>query len=110
MKTAISLLVSLTVSIALQSSAFAQVPGRFSKEQMMSICNTIYNLHDRNPRDLQLTSARRECNFRFYLVRLCMATRASVTCWEEMSKSSAALDGTADGDIILVQALRKYGF
>lgn len=80
MKNAVSLLASLTVLSVLQSSAIAQVSGRFSQENMMSICNTIYNLHDRNPRDRLLTSAIRECNFRFYLVRVCMATRASVTC------------------------------
>lgn len=40
----------------------------------MQICNTIMNMHDADPENVELTIGRRECNARAYNAQLCTAS------------------------------------
>ena len=46
------------------------------------VCNTIMNMHDADPENVELTIGRRECNARAYNAQLCTASGgAFADCW-----------------------------
>ncbi|MBE9019033.1 hypothetical protein IQ272_23360 [Chroococcidiopsidales cyanobacterium LEGE 13417] len=49
------------------------------------ICNTIMNMHDADPENIELGMGRRECNARAYMVQLCIAETmgAYAFCWND---------------------------
>jgi len=52
------------------------------------ICNTIMNMHDADPENVELTIGRRECNARAYNAQLCTASGgAFADCWNYYSVS-----------------------
>jgi hypothetical protein len=49
----------------------------------LQICNTIMNMQDVNPDNLELRIGRRECNLRAYYVNLCTASGGEyASCWD----------------------------
>lgn len=48
----------------------------------LQICNTIMNMHDADPENIELGMGRRECDARAYKVQLCTASGgAYADCW-----------------------------
>lgn len=52
--------------------------------RMVQICNTIMNMQDADPNNVELRIGRRECNIRAYNVQLCTASGGEFRgCWDE---------------------------
>lgn len=63
---------------------------------MLRICNTIMNMHDADPENLELTIGRRECDARAYMVQLCIAETmgAYADCWN--ARYTQPVDSSVD--------------
>jgi hypothetical protein len=56
-------------------------------QQVAIVCNGLMQLINRYPNELGIRVGVRECNARFYYVRLCMAQTPSVSCWQQLTRS-----------------------
>ncbi len=62
-------------------------------QQVALVCNGLIQLTNKYPNEIGIRIGARECNARFYYVRLCMAQTSSVSCWRQLT-SSITPEGT----------------